>query len=184
MKSLKGHFLIAAPQLLDPNFFRTVVLLVQHNEEGALGLILNRPTETSIQDAWKQIDDEDPCDLEGFVHQGGPCDGPLMLVHDNPAFSDIEVMPGIYFTTDRETIHQLVAANKGRVRFFVNYAGWTPGQLEGELEEGGWLTAPADDVSIFEAGEHLWTKAIKEVSFQTLFAGIDPKLIPPDPSVN
>src|SRR4051794_32885483 len=133
MKSLKGHLLIAAPQMLDPNFFRTVVLILQHGEQGALGVVLNRPTETSITDAWKQIDDEDVCEVKGLIHQGGPCEGPLMLVHDNRSFGNLEVIPGIYFSTERESVHELVTRNKGNLKFFVGYAGWSAGQLEREL---------------------------------------------------
>ena len=62
MKSLKGHFLIAPPKMFDPNFFRTVVLMIQHNEEGALGLVLNRPLEMTLKKAWEQVSDTD-CDI-------------------------------------------------------------------------------------------------------------------------
>src|SRR5205814_2997514 len=80
MKSLQGQLLIASPKLFDPNFFRSVVLLVQHTENGALGLILNHPLEMTIANAWEQVS-EMPCEATGVLHQGGPCDGPLMVLH-------------------------------------------------------------------------------------------------------
>src|SRR5687768_5273835 len=92
MKSLQGQLLIASPKLFDPNFFRSVVLLVQHTDAGALGLVLNRPLEMTINDAWGQVS-ETPCDATGFLHQGGPCEGPLMVLHTDSALPELPVIP-------------------------------------------------------------------------------------------
>src|SRR5215469_11256802 len=100
MDSLQGHFLIASPQLQDPNFFRSVVLLVQHNDQGALGVILNRPLDMTIQEAWPQVSEE-PCNAEGPLHEGGPCRGPLMVLHTDEPLSQLKVCDGIYFNTDK-----------------------------------------------------------------------------------
>src|SRR5687768_8432333 len=105
MDSLQGQLLIAAPRLADPNFFHTVVLMVQHNDDGALGLVLNRPLTAAIQTVWQQVS-ESPCLIEGFLHQGGPCEGPLMVVHANADASDLEVMPGVYFSTNKDGIEK------------------------------------------------------------------------------
>ena len=183
MKSLKGHLLIAAARLMDPNFFRTVVLIVQHNEQGALGLVLNRPTDTTISEAWEQID-EMPCPAEGFIHQGGPCEGPLMAVHGDCEAADIEVMPGVYFATERDFINKVVTQADVAKKFFVGYAGWSPGQLESELEDGGWLVAQATTEVVFADDPEQWTKLMKGISFNAIYGGLDPKLIPPDPSMN
>lgn len=186
MNSLQGQLLIATPQLLDPNFFHTVVLIVQHNEEGALGLVLNRPTETLIDEVWKQIDKENdnPCNIEGFIFEGGPCPGPLMVIHDNPQCSDMRVFNGIHFTTESHQIHSLVSETSNLIKCFVNYSGWTAGQLEAELEDGGWILAPATPSSIFGDPEELWTTAFRDASFNNLFPHINPKTIPNDPSLN
>ena len=74
MKSLQGHLLVASPKLVDPNFFHTVVLLVQHNQEGALGLVLNRPLQTTVQEMWQEVG-ESQCEVDQPLHQGGPCEG-------------------------------------------------------------------------------------------------------------
>jgi putative transcriptional regulator len=183
MKSLKGHFLIAAPRLMDPNFFRTVVLMVQHNEQGALGLVLNRPTDTTVREAWEQIDDI-PCPAEGFIHQGGPCEGPLMALHGDNDASEIEVMPDVHFSTDRDALNKLVSSAGVPMKFFVGYAGWSAGQLESELEDGGWLVVPATTQAVFADDPDQWMKIMKEINLSSLYSGLNPKVIPPDPSVN
>src|SRR3954462_10354655 len=106
MESLKGQLLLASTQLGDPNFSSTVILIVQHDENGVLGLILNRPTETTIQEACQQAL-ELPCEVEGVLHQGGPCQGPLMVVHNNFGQSQIDIIDGVPFTTEREEIESL-----------------------------------------------------------------------------
>ncbi len=143
MKSLKGRYLIASPKLLDPNFYRSVLLMVQHDKNGAMGLILNRPAGNLLKDVWPQVS-ETPCGLECPIFLGGPCEGPLMLVHDNPAFSQIEPAKGLHFAVDEEDVQWLVANGKEPIKAFVGYAGWSAGQLESELAEGSWLVAEAD----------------------------------------
>ena len=78
--SLEGQFLVASRKLLDPNFVRSVVLLVRHSDEGAMGLVINRPTKTTVAEAWRQVS-EAPARREALIHLGGPCRGPLMAVH-------------------------------------------------------------------------------------------------------
>ncbi len=168
--SLQGHLIVAAPKLRDPNFFKTVVLMVQHNDEGALGLVLNRPLEATIEAAWEQVS-ETPCHAEGPLHQGGPCEGPLMVVHTHETASDIEVFPGVYFTTEREKIEWLMKHNDGAIKFFVGYAGWAAGQLENEIQENGWLHCAADADLIFGGDvEHKYERALRKI-------GIDPGML-------
>jgi putative transcriptional regulator len=189
MKSLQGHLLVASPKLADPNFFHSVILLVQHNEEGALGLVLNRPLQTSIREMWEQVAESD-CAIEGPLHQGGPCEGPLMVVHRDRSAADIEVSDGVYFCTNRERIEALIndwdvaAAGAQAMKFFVGYAGWTAGQLEAELAESSWLTIDANPKAVFEGDEHLWTDLIRSIARPAVMPLIDPKRIPDDPSVN
>ena len=183
-KSLKGHLLLAGSRLLDPNFAETVVLMVQHDDNGALGLILNRPLETSVKEVCSQVL-ELPCAVEGMLHQGGPCEGPLMVVHTHALGGQLEVVDGVYFTTEREQIESLLvnaADGEVRTRFFVGYAGWTPGQLEAEMQTGSWLTAPADIEQIFsEDIDAQWKKLMQRL---TVGRYIDPDQMPRDPNMN
>lgn len=183
MKSLQGQLLISSPQLTDPNFARSVVLIVQHNEEGALGLILNRPLETSMQDVWEQVS-EAPCETDASLYQGGPCEGPLMAVHAQESLAQMEVVEGVYFSTDREAFEELVLHDREDAKFFVGHAGWSPGQLEEEIESGAWLASPARPQDVFSTGEELWAKLRRAISLRTTFPWLDPKRIPDDPTVN
>ena len=182
MNSLKGQLLLASTQLGDPNFSSTVILIVQHDENGALGLILNRPTETTIQEACSQAL-ELPCVVDGVLYQGGPCQGPLMVVHDNFGESQIDVTDGIHFTTEREEIESLLLNTEAKIKCFVGYSGWAASQLEMEFEAGSWLTFPADADQIFNAppGDEQYMKLIQKI---TIGQYIDPEKIPEDPNVN
>ena len=180
MDSLQGQLLIASPRLVDPNFVKSVVVMVQHNDDGALGLIVNRPLQTTIKEVCEKALDI-PCAVEADLHQGGPCEGPLMVVHTHEAKSDIEVFPGVYFTTDRDKIEWLVRNNEGAIKFFVGYAGWAAGQLENELETESWLIAPADARVVLDGDVEQWSKLMTQ---HTLGKWIDPERIPEDPSLN
>jgi putative transcriptional regulator len=180
MRSLKGHFLIAAATLTDPNFSSSVVLLVQHNSDGAMGVVLNRPMEVTVRQACEDALGTD-CQVEGPLHQGGPCEALLVAVHTDPSAAETEVLPGLYFTTTKDRVEKLLEFPASEMRFFVGYAGWGPEQLEAELEAGSWLVAPADVQRVFASTDTLWTRLNTETK---LTAWVDAKLIPNDPSVN
>ena len=90
MSSLKGKLLVASPQLSDPNFHRTVVLIIEHNDEGAFGLVLNRTSSKTIKQVWERVTDE-PCESDQPLHVGGPVGGPLIAVHQHAVFSDLQL---------------------------------------------------------------------------------------------
>ena len=196
MPALQGKLLLASRRLADPNFFRTVVLMVQHNDEGALGLVLNRPLDISVKQACEDSL-EFGCEVEDILHQGGPCQGPLMAVHTFGAAGKSKeeepepVIDGLYFATDRDELEWLLtqAAKTGgkpsagnSIKYFVGYSGWGPGQLEKELESGSWMVTPATIKSVFESDEtDQWAKLVTQV---TLGEHIHPDMIPDDPSLN
>ena len=109
MKSLKGHFLIAAPSLTESNFSQTVVLILQHDENGALGVVINRVLDVTIKEACEQVLETD-CDIDGNLHHGGPCEALLMVLHSDADIDpdDEPVLPGLYFSTDKATIEGLL----------------------------------------------------------------------------
>ena len=180
MESLAGKLLIASSMLADPNFVQTVILMVQHDENGALGLVLNRQLPTTIKEACEEAMEVE-CAMEGNLYQGGPCEGPLMVLHAVEEAGQMRVVDGVYFTTERDHIEWLLKQTDEPARFFVGYSGWGAGQLEGEMETGSWLTAPATSEVVFTTDERRWQSLIKEI---VLGQWIDPKRIPEDPSVN
>ena len=183
MKSLKGHFLIASPHLADTNFYRSVVLVIQHDKEGAFGVVMNRPTDNTIADVWDLVS-EASCDVREPVHVGGPVPGPLIAVHCDPVQGEVEIAEGIYFSSSKDSIVQIVSQPQGPFRLFVGYSGWGPGQLDDELQAGGWLTGPATRGDVFSNYEDLWNRVSRRIGLDILSPTIRRKQIPDDPSMN
>jgi putative transcriptional regulator len=182
MKSLKGHFLIASPNLIESTFRQTVVLMLQHDQNGALGVVINRVMDVTVKQACEQVLETD-CDIEGNLHQGGPCEALLMVLHgeEEADANDDAILPGLHFSTDKDTIEMLVRQPPRDLKFIVGYSGWADGQLEEELKTGSWLVTPATAARVFGPTDTLWDRLISEVS---LSQWVDPKLIPDDPSLN
>ncbi|MEZ6120604.1 MAG: YqgE/AlgH family protein [Pirellulaceae bacterium] len=128
MKSLRGQLLVASPQLPDPNFYRSVVMILDHDEDGAMGLILNRTCSRTLKDIWPLISNR-PCLSNALIGVGGPVEGPLLALHNNPLLDEFQVLPGVFFSQKRESIEQLVTDGKSSIRIFLGYAGWGGGQL-------------------------------------------------------
>jgi putative transcriptional regulator len=175
--------LIASPHLPDPNFYRSVVLMVEHLADGALGLIVNRVSGTRLEAIWQQIS-ETECQSNQSVYVGGPVEGPLMALHTDPDLEGLEVLPEIYFSSERQVIETLVAQQAHRYRIFSGYAGWGPGQLEGELKLGGWLTAPAHADHIFGSHDELWQRVTHGIGDQITRETLNIRHVPIDPRSN
>jgi putative transcriptional regulator len=181
MDSVRGQLLVAGPALLDPNFWRTVVLIVEHNDEGALGLVLNRPSETSVGEAVPQLSELLDPTQQLFI--GGPVQPSAVIVlaeFEDPtdaaliAFDDV----GVLGTGPSE--EELTAGIRAG-RAFLGHAGWGPGQLDGELERGDWILEPAqlEDAFSIEA-RRLWSEVLtRKGGSYALVARM-----PADPSMN
>ena len=183
MKSLQGKLLIASPRLKDPNFRQTVVLMIQHNDEGALGIILNRPLSATIKEIWSKVSEE-PCVCKEYLRFGGPCEGPLMALHTRPSLAETEIIPGLFLGVEPEKLAKLVSKSKAKVRFFAGYAGWASGQLESEMSEGSWLSLPAEMEHIFSKDDDLWTALSRSVAASSVLSALKIKHVPRDPSLN
>ena len=171
--------------MTDPRFEHAVVLMVEHGDDGAMGLILNQPMTTRVDKVWDQISTT-PCPLDQPLMRGGPCEGPLMMLHDRSGQSQIDVCSGVCFTADETMVRELLASEPHTMRFFVGYAGWGPGQLEGELNQGGWLVTPASAQVAFDpdADDGLWMRVITGIDRALAMLAMNPKLMPHDPSMN
>ena len=154
---LENQFLIAMPQMLDPYFTNTVTYLWKHNEEGALGIVINKPLKACVADIFAELDilcsTEDSLFRERPVLAGGPVERDKgFIIHDagQQWESSIEVTPEITICTSR-TILQDIAKGSGPENYLValGCAGWEAGQLEREITENTWLTTPANAELIF-----------------------------------
>lgn len=184
MKSLKGKLLIATPNLHDPNFARTVLLMFEHTEEGAAGVILNRPTEATITDLSEQVFQE-PFEWDKPISLGGPVPGPLVVFHEIEDLADQEVIDGVYQTIDAAKIQQLLRQRPEPSLIVANCAGWGPGQLEGEIEADAWISRPATSEHVFwEGSEDLWEVMVKGVNTSQLSELLGLRIVPEDPSLN
>jgi putative transcriptional regulator len=183
MKSLKGHLLIASPEMPDDDFAETVVLLVEHAEDGAYGLTLNQPTDMTVKEAWAQNNDS-PCRINGLVYAGGPCGEFLTALHTDQALSNIEVAPGLHYTQEPGRLAQLVEQHVHPIKFFASFSGWDEGQLEAELEDGSWLTTPALPEHVFAYGDELWQELAKRIVGERTLSMLKIKHRPDDPSAN
>lgn len=182
MESLKGRLLVASPALLDPNFRRSVVLIADHDEEtGAMGVVLSRPSETAVAEAVPVLE---PLVEDGaVVHVGGPVDDLAIVVvaeFDDPDDAAMVLFDGVGFMHGDAEPEEVAAATT-RARIFVGYAGWSPGQLEAELEEESWLVLDADPSDVFaESSEDLWSTVLSRQGGPLALLA----RMPPDPSLN
>ena len=184
-----GQLVVATPSLQDPNFARTVVLLLQAGEaDGALGLVLNRPTGTDVAEVlpdWAPLSGE-----PAVVFSGGPVQpsAALCLGHrrlggpSRPGYAEIEGVPGgSVVTVDLDGSPSELAAAVGEVRLFAGYAGWSAGQLEAEVEEGAWWVFDALPADAFDAHpDQLWAQVLRRQGPPIAFAAS----YPPDPTLN
>ena len=153
MKSFAGHILVAPPQERDLDFIGTVVLLIQHSEEQAFGAVLNRPTTTTVRNAWQG---KSRCQRDEFVYSGGPVSGPLMALHTESFLGEIEVLPGVFYSVQTKQLAQLIRYPNHPLKIFQSHVGWGPGQLERFLENDPWRILPATAEHVFHAGPKLW----------------------------
>jgi putative transcriptional regulator len=159
---------MSMPQMSDPNFARTVILLCDYTEEGAFGLVVNRQMDDP---AWTVVKTEPPVKVNPDLHLwvGGPVDPSrtwvLMSEAQGPDDEQREICPGVLLSVSHElTLELLQAPPSNRARLIVGYAGWGPGQLDDELAASGWLTADVDPSIIFSVpAEQMWETAIRRL---------------------
>jgi len=182
MKFIAGRLLIASPYLGDGNFFRSVIYMIRHDEQGAFGLVLNRPTDHTLEAIFADRIGHIP-KRSDQIYVGGPVEGPLMALHtmsglgepcgpsvldfdnppDHPDFQDAVASSPLWVTADDDHLIALVDRIDIQARFVVKYSGWGPGQLDSELEQGGWLVGPPDWQVIFSDHDTMWELAVKKL---------------------
>jgi putative transcriptional regulator len=180
MDSLGGSLLIAGPALWDPNFRRAVVLIGHHDEEGAVGVVLNRATEVEVARAAPPLAELVEPGERLFV--GGPVQPQAAVVvadFEHPERAQVVAFGSIGFLPDELDTDEVGELHRARV--FAGYAGWGPGQLERELEEGSWILEPARAEDVFtDEPDELWSEVVrrKGPEFRLM------STMPLDPSTN
>ena len=181
MDSLRAQLLVASPQLMDPNFARTVVLITEHNDEGAMGIVLNRPATTTVADAAPEL--ENLVDPGDDVFVGGPVQPSSVIVlaeWETPEEVTVPVFDSIGFVgadADPEELIRTVT----RARVFAGFAGWSSGQLETELERDDWILEPALPEDVFtRSPEGLWSEVLDRKGGEYALVA----RMPLDPSLN
>ena len=181
MASLRGELLVAAPALVDPNFRRAVVLVTEHSEEGAMGLVLNRATEASVEEATPEL--AGLVQPDAVVHVGGPVQPHAVVVlaeFDDPTVAAHLVLADVGFVPAGADLETLGGATR-RARVFAGYAGWGAGQLESELEDEGWIRARARVDDLFAPDpDELWGAVLRRKGGRFALVA----RMPLDPSLN
>jgi putative transcriptional regulator len=179
VNSVRGKLLVSSPSLHDPNFRRTVVLVTHHDEDGAMGLVLSRPSEIAIADAAPML--AGLPGAEGVIHVGGPVQPEAVVVLAELVEPDDRVEPVVglvgYLPGDAEPDELPVA----RMRVFAGYSGWGPGQLEAEMAESSWIVVRAEAEDVFASDpDELWRTVLQRKGGKySLIASM-----PFDPSLN
>ena len=154
--NLTHHFLIAMPSMVDPNFSRTLTYICEHNDQGALGLVVNRPIDLTLQALFERLSLElgDNALSHSPIYYGGPVQTDRGFVLHAPVGNwqaTLPVREAIGLTTSKDIL-EAVGRGEGPSRMLVTlgYAGWSPGQLEHELSQNAWLTVEAKDAILFD----------------------------------
>ncbi len=169
--SLQNHFLVAMPSLAESYFERSVTLIIEHNDEGAMGLVINQPSQMTFRELVKQADEDATIEdekSEKLVIMGGPVhqDRGFVLHSTQPGWSSsVELDSEIMLTTSKDILSHL-ASDVGPKKTLValGYAGWSPGQLEQEIQENSWLTLPYDMDILFDVPmQQRWQAAMNKL---------------------
>jgi putative transcriptional regulator len=175
-QSLKGYFLISEATMLDPNFKHTVVLIIEHNEDGAFGLIVNKKSQLTLSDLLPEFQNERGKSTPIYI--GGPVQQEfLFVVHSplldrKPSSTSMEVISNVYFEPGFRNLedyfkddywNSLPLDDRPKIHLFIGYSGWGPGQLEREIHEGSWIIHPASYKIAFHPNpEEGWKDALRQ----------------------
>jgi putative transcriptional regulator len=170
--SLAPGLLLAMPQLVDPNFTRSVVLMIEHGDDGSFGLVINQPSPIRASELLGSLDMPWCGDDDEVVWAGGPVApttgwvlhepiGAVGATHGFGSSGTIEICDEVVLSCSPETLRMLAASPPHRMRLLLGYSGWAPGQLASEMVRGSWLIADADPALIFETpAADIWTRAM------------------------
>jgi putative transcriptional regulator len=183
MDSLRGQLLIASPKIVDPNFRRVVVYMAEHTDEGAMGVVLNRPAEATVVEAvpdlrWLAAGDDEAVWVGGPVAPGSVI---VLAEFEDPASAALVIDGDLGFVPAEIEDRDAFAAGVRRTRIFAGHAGWGAGQLESEMEEDSWIVEPAQRGDVFtDDPDGLWSRVLRRKGRDYVLLAT----MPMDPSLN
>ena len=184
MNTLTSQLLIASPELENDFFSRSVVLVLEHSENnGAAGIVLNKPSEVPLEEIWPELDEEQFVRASELVNIGGPCEGPVVALHSCVECNEVSVLPGVSMAVKSNNLQRLMVQGHSSTRVFSGYSGWAPGQLESEIVAGGWYATKATSSLIFCDQADLWRKACEQFG-NGIIASVVGQRLPEDPATN
>lgn len=181
VKALAPGFLIAMPQLGDPNFKRSVILMIEHGATGAMGLVINRTAPLTL----KELAEGQSLHIsrhreKDAVFVGGPVEQHRgFVLHDRADLEEkIQLLPGLFLSVTKDALGPLLAGEGGRIRFCLGYSGWGPKQLEKEMAAGAWLFTEAQATPTLDGlPDQIWDDTLRGM-------GVDPAMLVPSRGVN
>ena len=182
LKPKAGRLLVSEPYLPDPNFERTIILLCEHNEEGTVGFVLNKPSLSKLGELIKDLSS-----LENIVCMGGPVQqDTLHYIHRCPGVDGaVEISEKIYWGGEFEQLIAKLESHQLRhedIKFFLGYSGWSPGQLDEEIKVNSWIVSDlvSEDLIFETTEEEMWRKTLKRMGGRfSMYSNY-----PVDPSMN
>lgn len=180
MDSLSGKLLVASRALNDSGFARAVVLMVQHDEEGAYGVVINHQSQAQLADIWEQVG-AGSCPVCLPLWLGGPVNGPLIVIHTVASLGEHKLGSGIYFTARKDLVVELLQEACAHLKIVIRSAGWSDGQLEREIKEGAWKVIDATPERVFGDETTLWQQVTRHVADKVLVDSLQIKHVPRAP---
>lgn len=158
---LAGDLVIATPQLNETPFSQTVVLIVQQNETGTFGVVLNRPANERVKRLWRTMTGYSHSAAEQYISLGGPLSGPVFALHQDIDCSEQKVECGLYFATTPQNLKKLACESTMPYKIFFGAMAWQNGQLEKEIDSGAWVLCGASKELIFADSEFQWELSLR-----------------------
>jgi putative transcriptional regulator len=184
--ALAGLLLVAAPQVEDELFGRTVCLVLEHKPEQSIAVVLNRPFALDVRPLWEQLTQglTKTAEPPHHLNFGGPLSGPVVAIHDRESLAEGGNGNGIYLAAQVETLKKLALVPPTHYRLLVGHAAWKSGQLEQEIIEGIWYPIPASPDLVFVDDYDMWQESMRKVGGLVMQSVLGMKGLPPSPHLN
>lgn len=183
--NLSGCVLVAAPRLTDALFGRSVCLMLEHSDEGSVGLVLNRAFSSDVRGLWDQLTEgQESAEPPLHLNFGGPVSGPVLAIHDHEPLAEAGNGAGVYVAAQVQNLKKLTTLSPEHYRLFVGHAAWKSGQLEHEIAEGYWYPLPASSDLVFSHESDMWPHGIRLVGEAVIESIVGPRHMSEDVLVN